>query len=124
MNSLYTKITSPLFIFNNCTYNIKYYYNKFDTIFWYKAYNINPFRILDVRDATNSMFQIAACLTYDINLLKYTNIHNENVKYNIYDYILYEIKSKINDLLNNIGYIYINDINKIDKDFIKKLIMP
>ena len=124
MNSLYTKITAPLFFFNKEEYNIKYPYNNFDTIFWYKSYNINPFKILDIRDATNSMFQIAGCLTYDINLLKYTNIHNENIKYNIYDYVLYIFKNNIEELKSNIGYIYDDKLNKIDKDFIKKLIMP
>jgi hypothetical protein len=70
------------------------------------------------------MFQIAGCLTFDINLLKYTNIHNENIKYNIYDYIINIFQNDIDKLQSNIGYIYLEDLKKIDKEFIKKLIMP
>jgi hypothetical protein len=94
-NMFNTKLFSPIYLFES-EYLIKY--NKqyeFDTIFWYNAYKIDSCLMLNIRDATNSIFQISGGILWDIKMLKYTNIHNEDMRYSLYDYILELYKNEI-----------------------------
>jgi hypothetical protein len=54
MNSLYTKMLSPLFIFKETLSEKKLIKPNFDTYYWYKSYTLNPQKVLSLRDATNS----------------------------------------------------------------------
>lgn len=96
INSLYNKMLSPLFIFKATLLENNSITPNFDTYYWYKSYTLNPQKVLSLRDATNSIFQISGCLMFDEKMLKYSNIHNENTIYSIYDYVLYIYKQNIN----------------------------
>lgn len=130
MNSLYTKILSPLFIFKNNSIINNIEISNFDTFFWYKSYSLNKNNILSVRDATNSIFQISACLLLNEKMLKYSNIHNEDTRYTLYDYILKQYKENIESLLSiilkeycHLHNKYIDNIKNLDRKFLKSIIM-
>lgn len=129
MNSLYNKMLSPLFIFKNYNKEDAFIKPNFDDFYWFKAYTLNQFKALSLRDATNSIFQIAGCLLLDEKMLKYSNIHNDDIRYSIYDYLLDIYQNNINLLISNILKIYnintifISKIKNIERTFFKKCIM-
>lgn len=101
LNIFAMKILTPCFLFSNQEYTTDYTKTDFDSDHWEAAYKVNKKNMISVRDATASVYQIIGGIIRDENLLKYSNMYENEHKQDIYTVILSDFLKKLQEPYKN-----------------------